>query len=48
METVIDCLFDLLRPLLEAEHRWTRDTCDVAHDLDIALIDLEQTIGQGH
>ena len=48
METVIDCLFDLLRPLLEAEHRWNRDTCDVAHDLDIALIDLEQTIGQGH
>ncbi len=48
METVIDCLFDLLCPLLEAEHRWNRDTCDVTHDLDIALIDLEQTIGQGH
>ena len=48
METVVDCLFDLLHPLLEAEHRWNRNTCDVVHDLDIALLDLEQTHGQGH
>lgn len=48
METVVDCLFVLLRPLLEAEHRWNRNTCDVVHDLDIALLELEQTYGQGH
>jgi hypothetical protein len=45
MEKAVDFLFDLARPLLEAEHRWNRDTCDVVHDLDIALIDLEQTLG---
>ncbi len=46
METVVDCLFDLLCPLLEAEHRWNRDTCDVAHDLDIALLELERVHGR--
>ena len=39
-----DWLFDLIAPLLEAEHRWNRNTCDVVHDLDIALLVLEEAL----
>jgi hypothetical protein len=39
-----DWLFDLIKPLLEAEHRWNRNTCDVVHDLDIALLVLEEAL----
>jgi hypothetical protein len=41
---MIDCLFDLIAPLLEAEHRWNRNTCGVVHDLDIALHELEEVL----
>ncbi len=43
---MFDWFFDLITPLLEAEHRWNRDTCDVVHDLDIALLELEHVHGR--
>jgi len=50
IEEALYCLvriaFDLTRPLLAAEHRWNRNTCDAVHNLDIALLELEHAHGR--
>lgn len=41
-------VFDLMAPLLEAEHRWNRNSCDLLDDLDTTLLQIEGMVNDNN